>query len=66
MQYRRTQMDVELTADYEILSINGVGILLMENSIDKLMLMVHQPAVEISIGDIFNTNHMRGKIDMLQ
>ena len=30
MQYRRTHMNVELTEDYEILSINGVGKLLME------------------------------------
>ena len=57
MQYRRTHMDKELTVDYDNTINKWRGLLSMERySIDKLMLMVHQPAMEISIGDIFKTN----------
>ena len=48
-------MDVELTVDYDN-TINKWRRHTIDYSVDKLMLMVHQPVVEISIGDIFKTS----------
>ena len=54
MQYGRTHMDVELTVDYDN-TINKWRWYTIDGDIPlELMLMVHQPAVEISIGDISN------------